>query len=425
MEERIAELEAALASATATSSTVGIVPTTIPATATTVVTPTTALLTVPPSISFYFDEGVGDADRGAIMTGVAIAHDYLQSVLGGDETTAWRDASGNGLVVSVYTSADPEESEGCCHGLTLGSDGQLRPGPRFYVSGRSWADGFQPAEVRHAKDSAHEYAHNWQAVNGCVANFGNPLGRWLTEGMAEYIAWNAVIRAGLTSESELLRWNVEYATSAATGPPDWELWEDSDNPSFRHWSYPYSFLATRRLVDEYGGANVLRDICEEVARLAPTSGVHDHLNMRSAFENLGIDRGQLYADMDRYVAELQQLLDVEVPPDLDSFDSSVCIGDGPSISGASLECLGSAVDETHGLVYAFRIIGFRTLDQPVGVMNSVDARSSCGRDEWGRYQYEEGQIMWIQLLDQGDCEVSLNLPEGVVITSTVVVTPGG
>jgi hypothetical protein len=47
--------------------------------------------------------------------------------------------------------------------------------------------------------SAHEYVHVFQAELGCLPDSGQFRFRWLVEGMAEEVAWRALIRSGRAS----------------------------------------------------------------------------------------------------------------------------------------------------------------------------------------------------------------------------------
>ena len=261
-------------------------------------------LTNPPLVTMYFDEGVGVDDREAITAGVGIAHDYLATILSGDEAATWTDWDGNPLTVTVHASEDM----GCC---TAGSFIPTRPfpddfllGPVFNVGSPIWNTGAAPLFVRHRRDSAHEYAHAWQGALGCGGGgHGDPLGRWLSEGMAEYIGWNSLVAVGLVTEEEFLSYVVQSVSWDANhdpATPDFAAWESDDGQTFGSQGYFYSLLATTRLVNEYGGPMVLRDLCEETARLSHASGFPYWPNMAVAFENLGIDRGAFYADMAEY-----------------------------------------------------------------------------------------------------------------------------
>ena len=405
-------------------------------------------LTNPPLVTMYFDEGVGVDDREAITAGVGIAHNYLATILGGDEAATWTDSVGNPLTFSVFASSD---DEGCCLARSIGPSGVYEMGPRFYVEHPLWTQG-NDFFIWHRKHAAHEYAHVWQAAVGGWGrgqpNIGNPLGRWLSEGMAEYLAHNSLIEIGLLTEEQVIADTVRGASTAGFSP-DLAAWENPDDQTFASVGYGFSLLAVIRLVNEYGGPMVLRLISEEAGRLAiATPGVRDYLHMGMAFENLGIDRGAFYADMAEYFDQLValQFAATETVPDYFSkflvnpsepvnppfetagpmsttttttFDSSVCRGDGPEVAGSRLECLGSVSGQV--LTYAFRIVGFQVAGQAEGVMDMVDARSNCGRQAWGRFEQENGQIMWVRVQGGTSCTIELHLPSGTV-TSQVDAT---
>ena len=48
------------------------------------------------------------------------------------------------------------------------------------------------------KIAAHEYVHVWQYHNRCIN-----LGMWLTEGMAEYVAFETLIRNGVRNRPDV------------------------------------------------------------------------------------------------------------------------------------------------------------------------------------------------------------------------------
>lgn len=70
----------------------------------------------------------------------------------------------------------------------------------FNVDHPSWMT--RSAAFKH-KIGAHEYIHMWQADQGCMtrANETRPL--WLTEGIAEYLAYEVSIQEGLFSSDEV------------------------------------------------------------------------------------------------------------------------------------------------------------------------------------------------------------------------------
>lgn len=280
-------------------------------------TTTTTTLAFPDGVVINFDEGVSDVDREAITDGVAIAHNYAETTLGGDEAATWTDGfEGNPLTATVHASGDM----GCCTagsfipGAPFPNDFLL--GPVFNVGDPTWNTGAAPLFIRHRKDSAHEYAHAWQGALGCGGGgHGDPLGRWLSEGMAEYIGWNSLVEAGRVTEEEFLSYvlkSVSWDANNDPVTPDLAAWE-GDDQTFGSQGYFYSLLATTRLVNEYGGPMVLRDLCEETARLTQASGFPYWPNMAVAFDNLGIDRDRFYADMAEYFDQVPDRVSTGFP----------------------------------------------------------------------------------------------------------------
>jgi hypothetical protein len=160
--------------------------------------------------------------------------------------------------------------------------------------------------LEHQKHSAHEYTHAWQGALGCVGGqYGQPLGRWLTEGMAEYAAWNSLVQEGQLTREQVATFHVNSALSQSSysARPDFKSWEDPDNP-FHSWAYNYAYLAVEKLVTEAGGSIILRMLCDEAARVAPVTNIRDYLNLAIVMKNLGIDRDGFYDELPSYFAEL-------------------------------------------------------------------------------------------------------------------------
>ncbi|MBL8051590.1 MAG: hypothetical protein JNM46_10245 [Anaerolineales bacterium] len=257
----------------------------------------TPTLLLPSSIVFSIEDGVKPDDIKAIQQGIAIVHNYLETTVGGDETTNWPN-----FTVSVFNSSS---NESCCLGLTKGSNGLNEPGPRFYTLHPEWSNNplFPNTFIEHEKHSDHEYTHAWQGSLGCIGGrYGQPLGRWLTEGMAEYIAWNSLIKAGVFSHKQVIKFHVDSVLSQ-TGKPDFQSWENPDN-LFDWWAYNYAYLAVEKLVEDNGGPIILRKLCDEAAKLAPVTNLRDYLNLNIAMKNLGIDKTSFYDELSIYFEEV-------------------------------------------------------------------------------------------------------------------------
>lgn len=255
-------------------------------------------LDIPSSIEFEIENGVDPDNINAIKVGVESAHQYLVSSMGGDE------AAEKGILVSIF---DKTSDESCCLGLTEDSSGNFVAGPRFYTLHPEWRRGNSlfpgSIDLEHAKHSAHEYSHAWQASVGCLGSpYGQILGSWLTEGMAEYIAWNSLVNSGFVTKDQAT--NFHMGTIISSGEdPDFRSWENPDN-TFDWWAYSYSYFAVDMLASDYSGDLTLRNICEEAARVAPVTNLRDYLNLPIALDNVGIDRDVLYRDLNEYFEEV-------------------------------------------------------------------------------------------------------------------------
>lgn len=279
----------------------------------------TPTLSVPDSVNFNIEDGTDATDIVAIKQGVSLAHFYLETVLGGDEAASWPN-----ITVNVF-NADSKVS--CCQGLTRGKSGFYEPGPSFYTLHPNWVsrNPLFPGSIflEHKKHSTHEYTHSWQSAIGCAGGkYGNPLGNWLTEGMAEYITWNALVQSGELTHKQVIKFHVDSALSQA-GQPDFQSWENNEN-LFDWWAYNYAYLAVEKLVSDNGGPMILRRLCEETARIAPETNIRDYKNLSIAMQNLGIDKEIFYSELPAYFDQVFQL------------DKSVCL----SQSDTRVKCLG-------------------------------------------------------------------------------------
>ena len=152
--------------------------------------------------------------------------------------------------------------------------------------------------------SGHEYVHVLQAELGCLPEGDGPKFRWLSEGMAEAIAWRALVSSGRVRDARVAR------SIRADALPDFGLigrglyplaaYERADGADRE---YALWHLAVRRLlhaaVDE-GAAPparpeiTLRRFCERVG---------DGTGWRKAFErSFGLTVGHFYREFERFRA---------------------------------------------------------------------------------------------------------------------------
>ena len=157
------------------------------------------------------------------------------------------------------------------------------------------------------KSAVHEYTHIWQHHLGCISKFYQPLGNWLNEGIAEYIAYEAMIKNGEMRREDVTAFMLAAARS--TGQLERPL-RDFAGGAVRDigiWPGHVGFLALHRIVPSApGGILSLRTLCEEVAASAsdPRAGGVG-MYYPEAFETaFGISLDDFYDDFEKYREEL-------------------------------------------------------------------------------------------------------------------------
>ena len=263
-------------------------------------TPTGARLPWGPTGVYYDIAADVPAEQVEIITtGLQIAQDFLDSGLGGGIST---EARKNITVKIVATGRGTEERWGggaCCTALSSTS-GSLTMWPFFDVAHPHWD--FSPTSRRywtldadHWKTAIHEYTHIWQFHLGCLSS--RRLGNWLSEGMAEFIAYEAMIRNGDMRQEDVTAFMLSAARG--TGQFDRPL-RDFGEGAIRDigiWPGHVGFVALHRIVPSApGGILSSRTLCEEVG---------DGASVPDAFETaFGVSLDDFYADFEKYREEL-------------------------------------------------------------------------------------------------------------------------
>lgn len=203
-----------------------------------------------PGITYRVGTGVGEADTRQIRSGFDIASRYLREELGGDPPRP--------IIVEIVS----ETSRFCC---SVTKDGNLY----FNVAHEQWQRRGMTERDRaldQQKTAAHEYIHTWQSHIGCPAARTT---MWLSEGVAEYVAWQAMVGAGLISASDA-------RTGQVRNPATFDvrmrgiLQTCERGSSICGEAYSLFYLAVDRLSDR-SGVRALRGLCDAVASGLPWS----------------------------------------------------------------------------------------------------------------------------------------------------------
>ncbi|MGH2492807.1 MAG: hypothetical protein ACRDF9_15025 [Candidatus Limnocylindria bacterium] len=204
----------------------------------------------PAGVTYRIGDGVFASDIAEVHEGVARAGAYLAASVGGDRTSP--------LTVNVAVGNGTERF--CC----------TAAGPSFDIvtSNSAWssptaaAADTWTASTERKELAAHEYVHTWQySVGGRNCMLGP---RWLSEGMAESLAYRSLVDAGLIPAANMdvftkrqLR-NAQYVTLRSLET----AWPAEANP------FAVGYLAVDRMLAANGPV-ALRNWCTRVGRGEP------------------------------------------------------------------------------------------------------------------------------------------------------------
>lgn len=208
-------------------------------------------------------EGVSVTDIDLIRRGLTAAGDYINARLGGDIPVDFR---ANVTVKIVATGRGNEEPGGggsCCTGLSESAAGNMRP--FFDVAHSDWLN--QGSDVEREKIVIHEYTHGWQNFIGCGNQYSQPLGNWMSEGMAEQVAYAVLIERGLFSKEDVLDFITTRAKSGDGTQWNTPLSQQVEPGQSGIWSGNIGYVALELALDgTSNGLMQLRSVCTEVAR---------------------------------------------------------------------------------------------------------------------------------------------------------------
>lgn len=218
-----------------------------------------------PGMRFDVADDVPSADLALIRRGLAAAGDYIDADLGGDIPAA---TLANVTVKVVATGRGNEENGGggsCCTAFSESAGGGMRP--FFDVNHTHWLNRWEgwPADTQRETSVMHEYAHGWQNSLGCINLYWQPLGNWMNEGIAEQVAYAAMIERGVRDKDEVIDF-MEMAAKSGNGEEWYTPLSQQTEPGSGIWSGHIGYLALELAMDGApNGLMQLRDVCVEVA----------------------------------------------------------------------------------------------------------------------------------------------------------------
>lgn len=203
-------------------------------------------LTPPANLRYSIGPGVSEPDAAALREGVAIVSRYFATRLGGDRSGP--------AVARVYVGTGREEH--CCFAGPGAFD--IITSNHFWTTPGAPSHETWPAETERRELAAHEYVHVWQHEVGGGSCMRGPA-RWLSEGMAEWVAYESLIDAGLITKAQHEIFIERQLRSGRYAP----LWDLVRAFPFDVKPYAMGYLAVDRLVQARGPL-ALRDWCQRV-----------------------------------------------------------------------------------------------------------------------------------------------------------------
>ena len=229
----------------------------------------------PIEIKFEVSEGVPANDLQDIQTGIGYARSFIDDELGGDIASEFQ---GGSITVKVLADGSSHEWAGSMDDRTRLIQ------PYFDVKHDSWQRSLSKRKI---KIAAHEYTHAWLASLRCL--LGTYIGSWTNEGIAEYVAFQTLIRNGHVNPVEVHPLIVDRAirSDASNVPLDSLEEHGGIGPGNIGYLAVESLIARSEL-----RLLSIRAVCEEFAR---GSSIDD------AFEAaFGITRTAFYKEFEAY-----------------------------------------------------------------------------------------------------------------------------
>ncbi|MDP3316985.1 MAG: hypothetical protein Q8M47_13085 [Devosia sp.] len=172
------------------------------------------------AVAFNYDIGAKVPEKQVMLIkkGLTIAEDYLNKIYGG----AIPRGVANNITVKIEATGKGNQEPGGGGGAATGLD-ETGPRPYFDVAHVQWAQNTEgrgwTRETDQLKTVVHEYTHGWQAWLGVLDMHSQPLGNWMNEGIAEYIAYNAIIATGKMSKRNADRFMLNASSGEETASP--------------------------------------------------------------------------------------------------------------------------------------------------------------------------------------------------------------
>jgi hypothetical protein len=237
---------------------------------------------------FNIAANVPQVDRDSILEGLQIAEDYLNKVGGGAIPANIQSQ----MVIKVVATGLGDTANGGAP-ATTSIDQSGIPSLFFDVANPQWNQDSAwrgwPTEIDNEKTVIHEYGHAWQGWLGALQRTGM---FWLNEGIAEFIAYSALVDAGkiVQADADIFEFNSAVVSHETDDPL-----ADYANSSI--WPGHVGYVAISWLVDE--SPNGFQSLVVLGNQLA--AGASIETAFRTAFD---VDLDSFYAQFEAWRAEI-------------------------------------------------------------------------------------------------------------------------
>jgi hypothetical protein len=248
-------------------------------------------------LKFDVAADVPSADLDSIKEGIAEAQSFLTSRLGGDIAVNQQLGITVKVVATGLGNQEPGGGGACCTGLD-----ESGARPFFDVRNPGWnitarANGPWTITAEHEKTAAHEYTHGWAWSLGGITLHSKPLGDWLNEGIAEYVAYATLVSVGKMRASDADAFELSSAIYSGEASKCLAALENSNMSGTGLWPGHIGQVAVKALVNRSpNGVLSIRIVNENIGR---------RMTFEQAFENaFGIGKQDFYSSFPDYVASL-------------------------------------------------------------------------------------------------------------------------
>ncbi|HRJ75025.1 MAG TPA: hypothetical protein PLX90_03460 [Anaerolineales bacterium] len=267
-------------------------------TPTNTVAPTSTITPIPLTatpMALYFnyeiDLNAPSEDVEIIKKGFAYVHTYITEVFGEAIPVEIQPSIRIKIVASGKGNPDPGAGGACCTALD-------KNGSQIFIDvlHPEWiVNVHQPTMMWLAEKNAliipaHEYVHAWQFSLGCLRINHQPLGDWMNEGIAHYLAHQMIIKNGILKQNIIEKSMIQGASF--TGEINVPL-KDLFASGSKIWPGHIGYFAVKNLVENSStGVLSLKNLCEDVA-----SGV----DFEQAFkQNFGLELEDFYTKFETF-----------------------------------------------------------------------------------------------------------------------------